>query len=252
MEKYCIANWKMQLPIASMEKYMQILGDTVWMPDVHVVLAVPATHIIRAKQSTGKNIMIAAQNIHEEALGAYTGEISGELAQDAGAGAVIIGHSERRAHLHETNSLMAKKILQAVKNNLFPILCVGETMEQREQGTMSQVVREQIRTALSLVSKKIQKLIVAYEPVWAIGTGRAANPRDIEEMHVFIRRCLVETIGEKKAKNIPLAYGGSITPKIAKELGHNPNVNGFLVGKASLDPKSFLRIVQALSEKPGF
>ncbi len=191
-------------------------------------------------------IYTAAQNCYSEEKGAFTGEVSAQMIQSVGAKYVIIGHSERRAYFNETDALLAKKINLALANNLFPIYCCGERLEERNANTYFDVVKKQINDGLfHLSAEAFSKVVIAYEPVWAIGTGLNATPQQAQEMHQFIRNVVKEKYGKQIADNTTILYGGSCNAKNAKELFANPDVDGGLIGGASLIANDFVQIIHS-------
>lgn len=195
-------------------------------------------------------IALGAQNMHWEDSGAFTGEISPVMLRDVGCKYVIIGHSERRQFFGETNETVNLKIKAALKHKLIPIMCVGETLEQRETGITDKVCREQVVGGLEgLDSTALEKLVVAYEPVWAIGTGKSASAKDAEHVINYIRQVLAELLGKAAAENIRIQYGGSVKPDNIDELMAQPNIDGALVGGASLKADSFSALVRGAVEE---
>ncbi|MCF7806601.1 MAG: triose-phosphate isomerase [Simkaniaceae bacterium] len=193
-----------------------------------------------------QSIRIGAQNMSRYVEGAYTGEISIRMLQEFNIDFVILGHSERRHLFFESDAVIREKVHLALSEKLLPILCIGETLEERRAGQMDQVLKRQIESALSGVNIGGGKeLVLAYEPVWAIGTGEAATPDIAEEAHRHCRKCLAEIVGKNSADSITILYGGSVKASNAQELLEEPNIDGFLVGGASLDPKSFAEIVKS-------
>ena len=193
----------------------------------------------------GSNIEIGAQNMHFETQGAFTAEISPLMLKEINIKYVIIGHSERRHIFNEDNKLINKKMKSALENNLSPILCVGETLEEREANQTQEIVGEQISEGLKNIKKKdMENIVIAYEPVWAIGTGKTATPEQAEEMHAFIRKILASIFDDKTAEETSILYGGSVKPANAKDLILKDNIDGALVGGASLDAKSFEGIIR--------
>jgi triosephosphate isomerase len=189
-------------------------------------------------------IYIGAQNMYPEKSGAFTGEVSGAMLKDIGCTHVIIGHSERRTIFQETNSMINSKIKTALSYELNPILCVGEKLDERESGKTEEVVGIQLTEGLNgLTSEQVRRLTIAYEPVWAIGTGKTATPKQANEVHSFIRKTVENTCGDDVAQSIRIQYGGSVNSGNAKELLSQPGIDGALVGGASLDSESFLEIV---------
>ena len=222
--------------------------------DVVIIVAPPYTHLQKFVELIGSpkagNIFIAAQNCSHEPKGAYTGEISAEMIRSAGAEYVIIGHSERRAYFKEDDVILSKKVELAMANDLLPIYCCGETLAQRNAKNHFAVVREQLEKGLfNLSASGFGKIIVAYEPVWAIGTGVTATPQQAQEMHVHIRSVIEDKYGKKTAGNTSIIYGGSCNPANAGDLFVNPDVDGGLIGGASLKAEDFVDIIKAISNK---
>ena len=209
--------------------------------NVEIVVCPPFTSLNEVnKLIKGSNIDLGAQNMYFEEKGAFTGEISPLMLKDAGCEYVILGHSERRQCFNETNELINKKIKAALKNKLKPILCIGETLEQREKNETMKTIENQLINCLNNINEKGMKNIsVAYEPVWAIGTGKNATPQQAEEVHKFIRKLLLKIYNKNIAENTRIIYGGSVKPSNIKELMKMENINGALVGGASLDAESF-------------
>ncbi|MDR0428139.1 MAG: triose-phosphate isomerase [Dysgonamonadaceae bacterium] len=212
-----------------------------------VVICTPFIHLaLINKQKTGNTVKLGAQNCADKVSGAYTGEVSAAMVASTGAQYVILGHSERRAYYGETNAILKEKVKLALENNLIPIFCIGEVLEEREAGKQNQVVKTQIEEALfELSAEDFGKIVLAYEPVWAIGTGKTATPDQAQEMHAFIRQTLVAKYGEKIANDTSILYGGSANAKNAKELFSNPDVDGGLIGGASLTVEAFMPIIEA-------
>jgi len=193
----------------------------------------------------GSNIKIGAQDLFWEDKGAFTGEISAPMIKDAGCTHVIIGHSERRQFFHETNETVSKKTLAALKHGLTPIVCIGEKLDERESGKTFSVCEKQIREGLSTLSRdQAAKIVIAYEPVWAIGTGKVATPAQAEEVHIYIRKTLVNLFGQEVADGMRILYGGSVKPENTSELMSQQNIDGALVGGASLEADSFSKIIK--------
>lgn len=212
-----------------------------------VIIGTPFIHLASVAQAidTAK-IGVAAENCADKASGAYTGEVSAAMVASTGAKYVILGHSERRAYYHETPEILKEKVLLALANNLTPIFCIGEVLEEREAGKHFDVVKAQIEGSLfNLSAEEFGKIILAYEPVWAIGTGKTATAAQAQEMHAFIRQTLVEKYGKEVAGNCSILYGGSCKPSNAKELFANPDVDGGLIGGAALEVESFMGIIEA-------
>jgi len=194
-------------------------------------------------------IKVGAQNMHWEKDGAFTGETSASMLRGLYCRYVILGHSERRAYFHETNDTVNKKVKAALAASLHPIVCVGETLKEREADKCEDVVRKHVEKGLAGISEDMQNIVVAYEPVWAIGTGLTASPEQAQEVHAFIRGILTEMFDESTANSIRIQYGGSVKPANAKELFAQPDIDGGLIGGASLDARSFIDIVQAAMEQ---
>ena len=204
--------------------------------EVDVVFCVPAIDIIPAMQAAeGSNICIGAENMYFEEKGAYTGEISPEMLVDAGVKYVVLGHSERREYFGETNEDVNKKVLKAFEHGITPIMCCGETLEQREQGVTMDFIRQQVKVGFqNVTADQAKEAVIAYEPIWAIGTGKTANADQAEEVCAGIRACIAEIYDEATAEAIRIQYGGSVNAKTAPELFAKPDIDGGLVGGASL------------------
>ena len=212
-----------------------------------VIIGTPFIHLASVAQAIDtKKIGVAAENCAVKASGAYTGEVSAAMVASTGAEYVILGHSERRAYYHETPEILKEKVLLALANNLTPIFCIGEVLEEREAGKHFDVVKAQIEESLfNLSAEDFGKIILAYEPVWAIGTGKTATAAQAQEMHAFIRKTLADKYGKEVAENCSILYGGSCKPSNAKELFANPDVDGGLIGGAALEVDSFMGIIEA-------
>ncbi len=246
MRKKVIAgNWKMnKLPneaIELVEKLTPLVKNT----DNEVIVCVPYIDLFYVlMQTQGTNIKVGAQNMHWEEKGAYTGEISGDMLSKMGVEYVIIGHSERRAYFAETDETVNKKIKAALSYNLKPIVCVGESLEQRETGVAKEIITKQTELALEgIEAKDLEKIIIAYEPIWAIGTGKTATKEDANESIKWIREKIVEKYGQQVANGVIIQYGGSVKSSNAKELFEMSDIDGGLVGGASLDAEEFAKIV---------
>lgn len=212
-----------------------------------VIIGTPFIHLASVAQAIDtKKIGVAAENCADKASGAYTGEVSAAMVASTGAEYVILGHSERRAYYHETPEILKEKVLLALANNLTPIFCIGEVLEEREAGKHFDVVKAQIEESLfNLSAEDFGKIILAYEPVWAICTGKTATAAQAQEMHAFIRKTLADKYGKEVAENCSILYGGSCKPSNAKELFANPDVDGGLIGGAALEVDSFMGIIEA-------
>lgn len=216
-------------------------------PKCDVVIAVPFTHLATVNEVIDKSKLgLGAENCADHKSGAYTGEVSASMVASTGATYVILGHSERRQYYGETSETLKEKVALALENNLTPIFCIGEVLAERENGTYNDVVKKQIEDALfHLSAEDFGKIILAYEPVWAIGTGKTATDEQAEEMHAFIRGVIADKYGKEVAENTSILYGGSCKPSNAKALFAKPNVDGGLIGGASLAADSFMGIVTA-------
>ena len=237
MRKKIIAgNWKMNNTASQTAAFLSEFKGVVAGADADVVFGIPAINIPAALQAVeGSNVKIAAQNMHFEESGAFTGEISAAMLKDLGVEYVILGHSERRQYFAETDETVNKKTLKAHEAGITPIVCVGELLEQREQGVTFDLVRLQTKIALKgLTPDQVKATVIAYEPVWAIGTGRTATSEQAEEVCADIRNCIAEVYGQDVADEVRIQYGGSVSPANANELFHMPNIDGGLVGGASL------------------
>lgn len=248
MRKPIIAgNWKMNKTInEAVELVNGLKRELVDIVEVDIVVCPPYTALSDVRELLmDSNITLGAQNLYWEEKGAFTGEVSAQMLQDAGCDYVIIGHSERRKYFSETNETVNKKVKAAIAAGLMPIVCVGEKLEERQAGKTFTVVKDHVEGSLAALSKKnMEKLIVAYEPVWAIGTGKNATPQQAEEVHQFIRELLADIFDEETAKNTRIQYGGSVNPDNIKELMQEKDIDGALVGGASLDIDSFSQIVK--------
>jgi triosephosphate isomerase len=245
--KFIAGNWKMYKTAAEAEALTRaLLAALSNEKDKKIMIAPPFTalHAVR-KIIQGSPILLGAQNAAAEIEGAHTGEISPRMLKDAGVSVVILGHSERRHVYGETDALVNKKVRLALSESLEVILCVGETLEERQQGVTEKVVGEQIRAGLaSVAADALAYVTIAYEPVWAIGTGKNATPEDADAVHAFIRRIITDMYGASSAENIVIQYGGSVKPDNVKALMKMKNIDGALVGGASLKAETFLPIVQ--------
>ena len=244
-KKIVAGNWKMNTtPVEGVELAKEVVaGKGGVCSCVDFIIAPPFTHLSEVvKVTRGTGIAVAAQNCAAEAKGAYTGEVSAKMIASLGVEYVILGHSERREYYGETSQTLNKKMAQAYENNLIPIYCIGEKLEEREAGKHFDVVKAQIEEVVfNLTDEQFDKLIIAYEPVWAIGTGKTATAEQAQEIHVYIRKVLASKFGAK-AENTPLLYGGSCKPSNAKELFAKEDVDGGLIGGAALVADDFLAI----------
>jgi triosephosphate isomerase len=220
------------------------LGDNAGGPEVLVFppfLALEAVHQILE----GSPLKLGAQDVHWEAKGAFTGELSPAMLKEVGVGAVLLGHSERRHVMGETNEMINKKVKACLAAGLLPVVCIGELLEERNMGVTREVVERQIAKGLEgLTPEDVARLVLAYEPVWAIGTGKTATPRQAEEVHHYVRKLITQKSGEAVGQGIRILYGGSVSPDNVKELMSEEDIDGALVGGASLKVDSFLKIVR--------
>ena len=246
MRKKVIAgNWKMNMLPNEAIDFINGLAPLVKDTENEVILCVPYTDIFYSTlNAQGTNIKIGAQNMHFEEKGAYTGEVSGKMLKSVGIEYVIIGHSERRQYFAETDETVNKKVKAAFENELKPIVCVGETLEEREQGKTADVITKQTRLALEgLTNSQVENTIIAYEPIWAIGTGKTATSQDANESIKAIRQEISKNYGQQTAENVIIQYGGSVKSSNAKELFETSDIDGALVGGASLKIDEFSKIV---------
>lgn len=246
MRKPIIAgNWKMHKTIAEAVEFVNEIKGKLNDEVVDAVICAPFTLLKDLKDATkGTNIKIGAQNMHYAEKGAFTGEVSGKMLKVIGVEYVIIGHSERRQYFNETDESVNKKVKAAFENDLKPIVCVGETLEQRENGMTEEIITNQTRLALDgLNNEQVKNVIIAYEPIWAIGTGKTATSEDANNSIKAIRAEIRKTYGDEVAENVIIQYGGSVKSSNAKELFETSDIDGGLVGGASLVPEEFAKIV---------
>lgn len=240
-------NWKMyKVPSEAVELVNQLKKELKGIKDRDIVVIPPFASIYPcSKVLENTNIAVGAQNMYWEEEGAFTGEISPPMLIDCGCGFCIIGHSERRTYFHETDETVNKKIKSALKHGLIPICCIGETLEQREAGETFKIVETQVKKDFEgLSNSQMEKVIIAYEPIWAIGTGRTATPEQANEVHAFIRKTLAGLYYQALAEEVRIQYGGSVKPENCDALMSQPDIDGALVGGASLKVESFSRIVR--------
>ncbi len=239
-------NWKMNKTVAeALDLVQDLVREVQQVKEVDVVICPAFTALGEvSKKVIETNIRLGAQNMSEQAAGAHTGEIAAEMLKEFLVRYVILGHSERRQDQEETDSLISKKALAAHAASIKPIVCVGETLEQRDSGVTNDVVGSQVKGSLAgLTSSQMLETIIAYEPVWAIGTGKTASSEQAQEVHHFIRGVLSDLHGDEVARQVRIQYGGSVKPGNARELMSQPDIDGALVGGASLDAKSFSEII---------
>lgn len=251
-KKIVAGNWKMNLDKAEAlsltKEIMEALGD---LPqDQRVMVCPPSIHLGPVVELTAgsKALEVGGQNMHQAASGAYTGEISGAMLKSYGINSVLLGHSERRAYFHEGNDLLRAKVDAALASGIEVVYCFGEMLEERENDTHFQVVSTQLKEALfHLEAAQWKNIVLAYEPVWAIGTGRTASPEQAQEMHAHIRGVLAQHYGQGCADGVSILYGGSVKPDNAREIFGQADVDGGLIGGASLKKDDFMAIVAAMS-----
>lgn len=244
--KLIAGNWKMNLLISETKEFAsEFISGYEARENVEVAVCAPFTHLQTLKESfENKNISVGAENVHYEESGAYTGEISSAVLKELGMDYCIVGHSERRQYFAETDETVNLKVKKLFEKEITPIMCVGENLEQREAGTENDVVGKQVREGLKgLFEKQISEIVIAYEPVWAIGTGKTATSQQAQDMCSFIRSVVKETAGEYAASETIILYGGSVKPSNASELMAMEDIDGALIGGASLKPEDFLDII---------
>ena len=243
--KVIAGNWKMNMLPNEAMQFIDTLAPLVKNTENEVILCVPYTDLFYSLLTAqGTNIKIGAQNMHFEESGAYTGEVSGKMLKSIGVEYVIIGHSERRQYFNETDETVNKKIKAAFANGLKPIVCVGETLEQREAGQTVEIITSQIEKALDgLTEEQVENTIIAYEPIWAIGTGKTATAKQANETIKSIRDKICQMYGQMVSNGVIIQYGGSVKSTNAKEIFEMSDIDGGLVGGASLKPEEFSKIV---------
>lgn len=245
------ANWKMNLTYQDGERLMDDILDAgiSLAPHQHAIFAVPFPYLIMTRSEVAEefNFHAAAQNCHHKTAGAYTGEVSVEMLQSIGVNYCVIGHSERREYNGETNAMLADKVNLCLEYGITPIFCCGEPLNIREAGTQNEFVATQLKESLfHLTAEQLEKIIIAYEPIWAIGTGKTASTAQAQEIHQYLRSVLAGKFGADVANEIPILYGGSVKAGNAAELFASPDVDGGLVGGASLVAADFITIIKAL------
>jgi len=247
-KKIVAGNWKMHKTLLETQNLIkELLGQVDTENKVSVIIAPTFVNLSTAVDLTKKSdITVAAQNMHFENSGAYTGEISAEMLQSIDVDTVILGHSERRAYFCEDDEILKLKAIQAYKKSMTNIFCVGEKLAERKENKHFDIVEKQLKNALfTLPAEAFEKIVIAYEPVWAIGTGETASPEQAQEMHQFIRKVIETQYGKTVAENIRILYGGSVKPGNAKEIFSKPDVDGGLIGGAALNTKDFNAIIEA-------
>ena len=246
-KKIVAGNWKMNKTLRDAESLASSIKlELAEFRDVDVVLCPPFTALKAVGEVISDTVIkLGAQNMHWENSGAFTGEISPGMLRDIYCHYVILGHSERRGSFQETDAMVNRKARAALAANLIPIVCVGETLAERDAGQTMGTVKQQVERSLAEMGEELVKVIVAYEPVWAIGTGRTATPEQAQEVHAHIRQLLAGLAGDDIASAVRIQYGGSVKPSNAREIFSQPDVDGGLIGGASLEARSFVEIVQA-------
>ncbi len=240
-----VGNWKMNGSIADLKEFIKELKPSI-SDKVQTGLAVPYTMLSTLKEEAkGLDFMIGAQNMNFEEKGAFTGEVSPDMLLEIGVDTVIIGHSERRAYYNESDETVNRKLLKAIEKGLHPIVCVGESLEERENDQAKSICKGQVEKAFKDVKKEdVEKVILAYEPIWAIGTGKTASSDDAEEMCLYIRKVIAGVYDEDTSQKVHIQYGGSVKPSNVKELMAMPNIDGALVGGASLKASDFSELIK--------
>jgi len=244
-------NWKMNKTKQEVQSFLNDIKDYDFGSKNTVIVTPPSPYLYLFEEALRySTVLYGAQNVFPKESGAYTGEVSVDMAKDFGCKYVLVGHSERRSLFGECNEFASKKIRILLQNNITPILCIGENLDQRKYENYKQFLVTQIVEGLSRIEEKeISKVVIAYEPIWAIGTGETASPEQVENLHMFLRNFLVERYGENIGKDVPLLYGGSVKPSNVKELALAQSVSGFLIGGASLDAQTFIEINDILNGK---
>lgn len=248
MRKNIVAgNWKMNTVLEEGVELASQVNDLLKekKANCEVIICVPFTHLVSVRGVIDEPLKLGAENCSQHAKGAYTGEVSAAMVKSTGATHVILGHSERRQYFGENNEQLLAKTKLALENGLAPIFCVGEVLEERENGSYNEVVKAQVEALFELSSDDFSKIVIAYEPVWAIGTGKTATAEQAQDMHAHIRKVIADKYGKEIADNTSILYGGSCKPSNAKELFEKPDVDGGLIGGAALEAESFMGIVEA-------
>ena len=248
-KKIVAGNWKMHKNAAQTSELLaELIAKVPSETTAQVIVAPTFVNLAAAvNQLKGTNINVAAQNVHQTESGAFTGEISADMLTGVGVNTVILGHSERRAIFHETDALIADKVNTALKHDMTVIFCFGEELKDRQSDNHFNIVENQLKDGLFQIdAKSWEKVVLAYEPVWAIGTGETASPEQAQEMHEFIRETVLKAFGKEIAENVTILYGGSVKPDNAKEIFGKPDVDGGLIGGAALKADDFIAIVTAI------
>lgn len=248
-KKIVAGNWKMNMAYEAGRDLTKSIVEKMKPSDTLVILGTPYIHLMNVSRIIKdiSNLELSAQNCHQEESGAYTGEVSASMVRSCGAAYVILGHSERRQYFGEDDKLIAKKVDAALSQGLKPIYCCGEKLEVREAGKQNDLVKDQVEQALFHLSPEaFSHIVIAYEPVWAIGTGKTASPEQAQEMHAYLRSLVKEKYGADAAEGLSILYGGSVKPKNAKELFQQKDVDGGLIGGASLKAEDFVVIINSI------
>lgn len=240
-------NWKMNHDLAETENFLVDLKSQVFPEQVTIMIAPAFTNLRHAHQSLREHpVTVAAQNMHQAEDGAFTGEVSAAMLKSVGIETVILGHSERRAYFNEDDEVLSEKVNTALQHEMTVIFCFGEELEDRRSENHFEVVKNQLENGLFHISDESwEHIILAYEPVWAIGTGETATPQQAQEMHQFIRKCIAENYSKQLAEKVSILYGGSVKPDNAAEIFGQPDVDGGLIGGASLTVESFMKIAKS-------
>ena len=252
MRRILIAgNWKMYKTVEESVAFAKRLRQELPKTDgIEVAICPPFTALASvAEVLRASEIGLGAQDVHFEEEGAFTGEVSPKMLKNTGCRYVLIGHSERRAYFSETNALIHQKLRAALRGGLTPVLCVGERLEEREKGKTTEVVENHMSVLKGIEKEEAKKVVIAYEPVWAIGTGKTATPAQAQEVHLYIRKLLQALYGGEMANATRILYGGSVKPENSEALVREPDIDGALVGGASLDVASFIKIIQGAQPK---
>lgn len=244
MKKLIAGNWKMNGSLEANEALLRGIADGLGQPACAVAVAVPSVYLAQVQGLLqGSPVQLAAQDVSAHDAGAYTGEVSAAMLRDCGVRYVLVGHSERRQYHGETDAVVAAKAQKALNAGITPIVCVGETLAQREAGETEEVVRRQLAAVIHQVGQCVSEIVVAYEPVWAIGTGKTATPEQAQQVHAVLRAQLAAAT--MQAAKVPVLYGGSMNAANAAELLAQPDIGGGLIGGASLKPQDFLTIIKS-------
>jgi triosephosphate isomerase len=249
-KKIVAGNWKMNNNLSQTQTLLNELKKQVLPEDVDIMVAPSFTNLYAAFESLRDHkIEVAAQNMHQSDAGAFTGEVSADMLKSVGVKTVILGHSERRAYFNEGNTVLSEKVNTALDNGMRIIFCFGEELDQRKAGNHFEVVKKQLEEGLFHISEdNFNNVVLAYEPVWAIGTGETATPEQAQQMHRFIRQTLAENYSEKTADSVSILYGGSVKPANAEEIFSQADVDGGLIGGAALDAANFMAIINAFEK----